>query len=114
MVFEQPYGPPCGYDTLVGAPRRIQSRTSAGWNLLPRTPKRCETSRPRKYARRTVSSWHPMNSATSNAVISRFGSPLFVGDVSAGGCVVSAVCADSVYAVLFIGTSARVAASKRL
>src|SRR5437588_11558485 len=89
------------YETLVGAPRRIQSRTSAGWNLLPRTPNRCETSRPRKYARRTVSSWHPMNSATSNAVISRFGNPLFVG-VSAGGRVVSAVCADSVYVVFLI------------
>jgi hypothetical protein len=49
-------GPPSGYETFVGIPRRIQSRTSAGWNLLPLTPKRCETSRPRKYARRTVSS----------------------------------------------------------
>src|SRR4029450_5663316 len=44
------------YETFVGAPRRIQSRSSAGWNLLPLTPKRCETRSPRKYARRTVSS----------------------------------------------------------
>jgi len=55
---------------------RRQSRTSAGWNLLPLTPNRCEIRRPRRYARRTVSSWQPMNSATSNAVNSLFGSPL--------------------------------------
>src|SRR2546425_1884352 len=36
--------PPCGYETLVGAPRRIQSRTSAGWNLLPRTRSEEHTS----------------------------------------------------------------------
>src|SRR6267154_7284 len=89
--------PPFGYETFVGAPRRNQSRTSSGRNLLPLTPNRCETSRPRKYARRTVSSWQPTNSATSNAVIRRFGSPLVAGDASAGGCVVVAVCADSVY-----------------
>jgi hypothetical protein len=29
-VFEQPYSPPFVYDTLVGAPRRIQSSTSPG------------------------------------------------------------------------------------
>src|SRR5438093_5834770 len=103
-----------GYETRVGAPRRSQSRTASGRNLLPRTPNRCETSRPRKYARRTVSSWQPMNSATSNAVISRFGSPLFACDVSAGGCVASAVCADSVYAVFLIGTSTHVAAPNTL
>jgi hypothetical protein len=45
-----------------------------------------------------------MNSATSNAVISRFGSPLFAGEMSAGACVVSAVCADSLHVVLLIGT----------
>jgi hypothetical protein len=37
-----------------------------------------------------------MNSATSNAVIRRFGNPLETG-ASAGGCGVVAVCADSVY-----------------
>src|SRR5712691_1173570 len=107
-------GPPCCYETLVGAPRRIQSRTSAGWNLLPLTPNRCDVRRPRRYARRTVSSWQPMNSATSNAVISRFGNPLFAGDVVAGGCAAAAVSADSVYAVFLIGTSAHVAAPKAL
>ena len=45
-----------------------------------------------------------MNSATSNAVISRFDSPLFAGEMSAGACVVSAVCADSLHVVLLIGT----------
>src|SRR5437588_7212553 len=95
------------YETLVGAPRRIQSRTSAGWNLLPRTPNFCATSRPRLYARRTVSSWQPMYSATSNAVMSRFGSPLFADVTSAGGCVVSAVCADSVQVVFLIAPSAQ-------
>ena len=54
-----------GYETFVGAPRRIQSRTSCGSNLLPRTPKRCDRSSPRQYARRTVSSWQPTNLATS-------------------------------------------------
>jgi hypothetical protein len=48
------------------------------------TPNRCETSSPRKYARRTVSSWQPMNSATSKAVISRLGRPLFADAASAG------------------------------
>jgi hypothetical protein len=46
-----------------------------------------------------------MNSATSKAVISLFGSPLFACGVSAGGCEVSAVCADSVCVVFLIGTS---------
>jgi hypothetical protein len=59
-----------------------------------------------RYARRTVSSWQPMNSATSNALIRRLGSPLLAGP-SAGGCVV-AVCADSVYVVFLIGPSAHV------
>jgi hypothetical protein len=45
-----------------------------------------------------------MNSATSNAVINRFGSPLFAGEPPAGGCAVVAVCADSVYVVFLIGT----------
>ena len=58
----------CDHETFVGAPRRSQSRTSSGWNLLPLTPKRCERSSPRQYARRTVSSWQPMKLATSNAV----------------------------------------------
>src|SRR2546425_5363507 len=93
-----------GYNTRLGAPRRIQSRTSAGWNLLPLTPNRCDVRRPRKYARRTVSSWQPMNSATSNAVIRRFGSPLVVGDASTGVSVVVAVCADSLYVVFLIAT----------
>jgi two-component sensor histidine kinase len=44
-----------------------------------------------------------MNSATSHAVISRFGSPLFAGEPPAGGCDVLAVCADSVYVVFLIG-----------
>ena len=67
----------CGaHEFLVGAPRRNQSRTSSGWNLLPLTPKRCERSSPRQYARRTVSSWQPMNAATSKAVSSRFGQAL--------------------------------------
>lgn len=35
-----------GQRDLVGAPRRNQSRTSSGWNLLPLTPKRCERSNP--------------------------------------------------------------------
>src|SRR6266511_3596243 len=52
-----------------------------------------------------------MNSATSNAVISRFGSALVAGDASAGGCIVSAVCADSVYVVFLIGTPPHMAAS---
>src|SRR5262249_23894059 len=52
-----------------------------------------------------------MNSATSNAVISRFGSPLFAAALFAGGCVVAAVCADSVDAAFLIGSSAHVAAS---
>src|SRR5437867_4240246 len=47
-----------------------------------------------------------MNSATSNAVIRRLGSPLFADALFAGGCVASAVCANSVYVVFFIGTSA--------
>src|SRR5438034_8596196 len=56
-----------------------------------------------------------MNSATSNAVSNRFGSPLlFAGASSAGGRVVSAVCADSVYVVFLIGTSDHVAASKHV
>jgi len=46
---------------------------------------------PRKYARRTVSSWQPMNSATSNAFISRFDNPLVAGDASADGSGVDAV-----------------------
>src|SRR5881628_1521092 len=93
-----------GYETRVGAPRRSQSRTSSGRNLLPRTPNRCETSSPRRYARRTVSSWQPTYSETSNAVIKRLGSPVFADAVSAGACVASAVCADSVYVVFLIGT----------
>src|SRR5437870_3006596 len=47
-----------------------------------------------------------MNVATSKAVISRFGSPLVDCDASAAGCAVVAVCADSVYVVFLIGTSA--------
>src|SRR4051812_41082725 len=61
-------GPPSRHGTLVGAPRRIQSRTSSGRNLLPLTPNRCNVSSPRRYARRTVSSWQPTNLATSKAV----------------------------------------------
>jgi hypothetical protein len=56
-----------------------------------------------------------MNSATSNAVSNRFGSPLlFAGELSSGGRVVSAVCADSVYVIFLIGTSDHVAVSKRV
>jgi hypothetical protein len=51
----------------------IQSSTSLGLNLLPRTPNRWDLSRPRKYARRTVSSWHPTNAATSHVAIKRLG-----------------------------------------
>ena len=69
------------YDTRVGAPRLIQSSTSAGWKRRPRTPNRCDVSKPREYARRTVSSWQPMYSATSNAVNSRFGRPPVAGAV---------------------------------
>jgi hypothetical protein len=55
-----------------------------------------------------------MYSATSNAVISRFGSP-FCAALFAGGCVVSAVCADSAYAVFLLGTlHAAVASSAML
>src|SRR5258708_35173694 len=88
----------------VGHPRLIQSSTSAVLNRRLLTQKRCDTSRPRKYARRTVSSWQPTNSAASKAVIIRFGSPFVVCNASAGGCVVVAVCADSVYVVFLIGT----------
>src|SRR5579864_8796006 len=52
-----------------------------------------------------------MNCATSNAVINRFGSPLFADTLPAGGCVVSAVCADSVYVVFLIDTLRACAAS---
>jgi hypothetical protein len=60
------------HEILVGAPRAIQSCTSAGWNRQLRTPNRWRFSWPHVYARRTLSSWHPTNSATSNAVIRRF------------------------------------------
>jgi hypothetical protein len=65
-----------------------------------------EDRRPRKYARRMVSSWQPMNSATSNAVSSLFGSPLLACGASAAPRAISAVCAESVYIVLLIGSSA--------
>ncbi len=65
---------------LVGAPRLIQSSTSVGWNRRLLTPNRCDTSNPRRYARRTVSSSQPTNSATSKAVSRRFGRSLrFLG-----------------------------------
>jgi hypothetical protein len=90
------------YEARVGDPRRIQSRTSAGWNVLPLRPKRCEVRRPRKYARRTVSSWQPMNSATSNAVIRRLGNPLASDVPSAANCASAAVSTESGYAYFLI------------
>src|SRR5204863_1091564 len=90
--------PPFDYETRVGDPRRIQSRTSAGWNLLPLTPKRCDARRPRQYARRTVSSWQPTNSATSNAVISRLGRPPFGAASSPTTCASVAVSTGFEYA----------------
>src|SRR3989454_2447779 len=87
--------PGSAHETRVGAPRLIQSRTSVGWNLLPLTPNRCETSNPRRYARRTVSSWQPTNSATSNAVIRRLGNPLASVGPSAANCALVAVSTGS-------------------
>jgi hypothetical protein len=49
----------------------------------------------------------PMNSATSNAVISLFGSPLLACGASAAPRAISAVCAESVYVILLIGSSAQ-------
>jgi len=49
----------------------------------------------------------PTNSATSNAVSKRFGSPLVAIYASAIGCVVPAVCADSTYVIFLIGPSSR-------
>jgi hypothetical protein len=63
-------------------PSLITTRVSVRKRRL-RTPKRCETSSPRKSARRAVSSWQPTNSGNSNAVSSRLGEP----GVVVGGAV---------------------------